>query len=417
MKKFACGIDFGTTNSTIGVVVNDCISMIKAEQDQIPTPSVLFFEENKKFPIFGQAAIDKYTNGEEGRFIRSIKRILGTDLMEKFTVINGQGRRFDELIYLFLSNLKKRAEDTVQNEISSAVIGRPVHFQDDDKNADMLAEDKLRQIAISVGFKDIVFQHEPIAAAFSHERHLKNEQLALVVDLGGGTSDFTIIRIGPKAASKMNREDDILSTSGIRIGGNDFDKALSMSSFMPSFGKGTTYGGKHLLCPMYLFTQLAEWSQINFAYKKENIDIIQRILYDSDEPIKIQRLLDLIEFQEAHRLLKVVEDTKISLTQKNEVSSLFNSFRETIFFNANKTSFEEAIKRDISKIEKSMKECLNLAGLSPNKINLLILTGGSCEIPCIRQTFKNLFPNATFSEKEKLLSVGVGLTEMARKIF
>lgn len=417
MKNIVCGIDFGTTNSTIGVVVDNCPVMIQLEKDKPFIPTALFFEEKNDFPLFGQEAIDKYINGEDGRFIRSIKRILGADLMEKFTAINGRGRRFDELIALFLKHLKSKAEYDCQCEISSAVIGRPVHFQDNDDLADVSAENKLHQIAEKIGFKNIVFQYEPIAAAFSHEKDLTDEKLALVVDLGGGTSDFTIIRIGPKLAVKTQRKDDILATSGVRIGGNDFDKALSLESFMPEFGRGTTYGMKKLQCPMYLFSDLSEWSRINFAYTQKNISVIQDVLYASNEPEKIKRLADLVEYQEAHRLLQVVENAKIALTKTNKIQTSFNAFKEIIPFYVDRKSFEEAIQENVSKIEKSMKECLHNADLSSDKIDLVILTGGSCEIPVIQQLFKHLFPEAIFSEKEKLLSVGFGLTEAARRIF
>ncbi len=417
MSETVCGIDFGTTNSTIGVVLHNQPQMIKIEDNKIAIPTALFFEEKKNFPLFGQEAINHYIQGDEGRFIRSIKRILGTDLMEKFTTINGKGRRFDELILLFLSHLKNNAEKITGTTITSAVIGRPVHFQNDDVNADQAAEDKLRAIAQKVGFKNIIFQYEPIAAAFSHERYIQDEKLALVVDLGGGTSDFTIIRLGANYACKTDRKDDILATSGVRIGGNDFDKALSLKSFMPQFGKGSTYGDKNLQCPLYLFSELSEWSKINFAYTPQNHNVVQNILYTANEPEKIERLLDLLDFQEAHRLLQVVEDTKIDLTQQENVSTYFSALSEKIYFEADKKSFEEVIKNDVEKIEKSMKECLELAHLKADNINLVILTGGSCEIPYVAQTFKNLFPNAIFSEKEKLLSVGYGLTEMAGKVF
>ncbi len=417
MIEGACGIDFGTTNSTIGVVMQNQPKMIQMEGNKIAIPSALFFEDKKNFPIFGQEAINRYIMGDDGRFIRSIKRILGTDLMEKFTTINGKGRRFDELIFLFLTHLKNKAETVTSIPLTSAVIGRPVHFQTDDPKADEAAENKLRQIAEKVGFKNIIFQYEPIAAAFSHERYIQDEKLALVVDLGGGTSDFTIIRLGLPYSHKTDRKDDILATSGVRIGGNDFDRALSLKSFMPEFGKGSMYGDKNLPCPVYLFTELSEWSKINFVYTAHNKEVVQNVLYEAHEPKKIERLADLLEFQEAHRLLQVVEDTKIELTNQNTVRPFFNAFTETVYFNADKQSFEDVIKNDVEKIEKSMKECLQSACLKSDDIDLVILTGGSCEIPYIIQTFKKLFPNAAFSEKEKLLSVGYGLTEMAAKVF
>ncbi len=413
----ACGIDFGTTNSTIGVVYQNQPLMIRMEGEKTAIPTALFFEEKNPHPLFGQQAINRYISGDDGRFIRSIKRILGTDLMDKFTTINGKGRRFEELILLFLSHLKNKAQETTSSDLTSVVLGRPVHFQDNDEAADKKAEDKLKEIARKAGFKNVIFQYEPIAAAFSHEKRIQGEKLAIVIDLGGGTSDFTVIRLGSTHAGRADRKEDILSTTGLRVGGNDFDRVLSMDAFMPAFGKGTTYGKKHLPCPNHLFAELSEWSKINFAYTPHNKAIVQNILYEADDVEKIERLSDLMTFQEAHRLLQVVETAKIHLTNQPDVDAFFDAFRERISFKANRVFFEDAIKNDVQKIENSMKECLVLAGLNANDIHLVILTGGSCEIPFVARTFRNLFPNATFSEKEKLLSVGYGLTEMAARVF
>ncbi len=413
---YACGIDFGTTNSAIGIMGkgHETPCMIPIENDKITTPTALFFEDKKTQPLFGQRAVFHYINGTDGRFIRSIKRILGTELMDKFTLINEKPKKFDDLIRLFLGHLKTKAEQQIGEEITAAVIGRPVHFQDDDLAADDNAQNRLEMLAKNVGFKEVSFQYESIAAAFSHELLLQDEKLALVVDLGGGTSDFTIIRLGPKQAQKQNRKEDILSTSGIRIGGNDFDKALSLTTFMPEFGKGTSYGEKSLTCPAFLFSELSEWSKINFTYTQKNIQMVENIFNQSHAPDKIQRLLNLLEFEEAHRLLEVVERTKIDLTSNTQSKPIFESFKENIAFSANKKAFENSIADDVYKIEKSMKECLKQAKITPKDIDLVILTGGSCEIPFVQNTFKRVFPAAQFSEKEKMLSVGVGLTWAAK---
>ena len=410
MANFACGIDFGTTNSTIGVLSAGRPVMIDVENGKKSIPTALFFEENNDSPILGREAIEKYIDGQSGRFIRSIKRILGTDLMDKFTIINRKPVRFDDLIGIFLSALKRKAENEVKQKLNLAVIGRPVHFQDNDEKADILAEEKLRKIGKNIGFDDVFFQYEPIAAAFSHEQNLTSEKLALIIDLGGGTSDFTLIRIGPKLMSKKNRKDDVLSTSGVRIGGNDFDKSLNLFSVMPSFGKGTTYGDKKLSCPAYLFSDLSEWSKINFTYTQQNIELVKRILNVSNAPDKIERLLGLLQFEEAHRLLNVVEMSKIDLSSTDCVCPVFDSFMEKIPFVIGRKDLDESIKDDVDKIQKSMNECLAKGGIKSSEVDLLILTGGSCQIPYVRGVFQASFPNAEVIENEKMLSVGIGLT-------
>lgn len=411
-----CGIDFGTTNSTIGVISNGIPEMIQVEKGKDSIPSVLFFPEGRQVPILGQAAIDTYISGVDGRLIRSIKRILGSDLMNKFTQINGRAFHFKELIALFLRHLKKEAEKKVGRNIETAVIGCPVHFQDDDPQADVSAKQSLSDIAHLIGFKNVFFQYEPIAAAFFHEQTLTSEKLALVVDLGGGTSDFTLIRIGPKHKDKTDRQADILATTGIRIGGNDFDKSINFNFFMPEFGKGSIFGEKSLICPNALFSDLSEWNLINFCYTLKNRRMIQDILLTARDPVKIQRLLDLLEYQEAHRLLQVAEDTKIVLTQQLSTTPVFEGIQYTIPFYVTRALFEDSVRSLIDKIDLCMRACLTQAGVTSDQVDMLILTGGSCQIPLIQKTFRSLFPDAVFSDKNKMLSVGIGLTYAAQRI-
>ncbi len=411
-----CGIDFGTTNSTIGIVSSNGPELVQIEKGQSSIPSVLFFPEKESTPILGQSAIDSYINGTSGRLIRSIKRILGSDLMNKFTQINGEAFHFKQLIALFLAHLKTCAEKNIQKPIETTVIGCPVHFQDDDPQADISAKQCLTEIAESIGFKHVFFQYEPIAAAFFHEQELTSEKLALVVDLGGGTSDFTLIRVGPNYKEKIDRRDDILATSGVRIGGNDFDKAINLGFFMPEFGKGTTFGEKNLICPNALYLDLSEWNLIHFCYTLKNIQMIQDILRMAHEPVKVQRLLDLLEYQEAHRLLQVAEDTKIALTQEVSACPVFEGFQDTLHFSVSRDLFELNVFQIVEKIKRCMNECLIQSGVSADQVDMLILTGGSCQIPLVQKTFRSLFPNAVLADKNKMLSVGTGLTYAAQRM-
>ena len=414
MLTSVCGIDFGTTNSVVGVATSEQVSLVPLEGQAKTIPTALFYTPSET--LLGRQAINAYIDGYEGRFMRSIKRILGTDLMDKYTVINKKAIKFDTIIAHFLKHLKTCAEQQTGTEITSVVLGRPVHYQDGGQT-DTAAEEKMRRIASFVGFKNIVFQYEPIAAAFAHEQALTQDKLALVVDLGGGTSDFTLMRIGPSYRQQAERSQDILGTFGIRIGGNDFDKDLSLACFMPSFGRNTTYGPKNLNVPNFIYSDLAEWSKINFTYTQQNIDMVQTLLISSHAPERLERLLDLLEYQKAHHLLNIVEEAKIHLTTLQNVHSVFDALSEPLEFDISRSKFDEVALDKTGKIEIAAKEVLKQANLAIDNVELLILTGGTCEIPLVSRTFRSLFPSAQIADKQKMDSVGLGLTYYAKSIF
>ena len=415
MRDIFCGIDFGTTNSVIALTDGRKVSLVPLENEKKMFPTAIFCSKTDR--LFGQRAIDAYMQGEEGRFMRSMKRILGTDLMNATTLINGKQISFDSLIAAFLKEIKTRAENYIHSEITSVVLGRPVHYQDNMPEADAEAEGKMREISKKVGFKEIVFQYEPIAAAFAHEQNLSQNKIALVADLGGGTSDFTIMRIGPNYRQKSDRKDDILATSGIRVGGNDFDKDLSVNSFMPQFGKGTSYGTKNLPVPEFLFSQISEWSKINFMYTPKNLKMIKDILLESHNPECVENLLLLLEMQQAHQLLQVVEQAKIDLTNQEQVKTFFDNLGKHLNFEIESKVFEKVVQQECNKIIFSIKECLSNANLEPDKIELLILTGGTSQIPLVQKSIRRLFPKALISDKQKMESVALGLAHMAEKVF
>lgn len=415
MQDISCGIDFGTTNSVVAITGCDKVELVPLEENKKTLPTAIFCSRTDR--LFGQAAINAYMQGEEGRFMRSMKRILGTDLMNATTLVNGKQVTFDALIAAFLKELKARSEQHSHTEITSVVLGRPVHYQDFNPNADKLAEDKMREIASSVGFKNIIFQYEPIAAAFAHEQNLTQDKTALVVDLGGGTSDFTIIRIGPSYRPNTDRKKDILATSGVRVGGNDFDRDLSVNSFMPQFGRGTTYGAKDLPVPEFLFSHLSEWSKINFMYTPKNLRMVKDILITAHRPDYVENLLLLMEMQQAHQLLQVVEQTKIDLTGQEQVNAAFDNLGECLNFEIRLNDFEQAVQCECDKIIHFMKECLSLANLKTDAVDMLILTGGTSQIPLIQRAIRKLFPNAFISDKQRMESVALGLAHMAQKVF
>lgn len=419
-KVFSAGIDFGTSNSVVGLSNGNAAKLIELEDLHTTIPTALFFSGSEIY--YGRDAINHYMDSDfdDGRLMRSLKRVLGTSLMRTGTRLNGKNIIFENVIKLFIQNLKNKTDLIAGTNVENVVMGRPVHFRDNDKIADEQAQNELERIAKSVGFKNVLFQYEPVAAAFAHEKTLNSEHLAAVIDIGGGTSDFTIVRLGGIHANKIDRTDDILANTGVRIGGNDFDKQLSLQTFMPEFGMGTEYcaeNDKILTVPNIQYFDLSEWSKINSVYNYKNINMVKSYLIQSLSKEKYSRLLEIIEKQFGHNILSVVEDTKINLAEKDSVIAPMNFMSNHIKIFANRKDFEDSVKQQLIKILESVNECINYAQIKPQDVQLIILTGGSTEIPFVRETLCKIFPNAKVSGENKLSSVGMGLAFDANRRF
>ncbi len=412
--SISCGIDFGTTNTAASLVVDDATpELLYLEEDKTTIPSALFFDTDNQV-YFGHKAMSMYTSGEDGRCMRSIKRILGSNLMNTDTYINNRRVSFIEILSYFLKNIKNKIDAKANYNVENVTMGRPVHFRDNDPKGDMQAEKELLRIATNVGFKNIEFQYEPIAAAFAHETKVQQEKLACVIDIGGGTSDFTVIRIGKNLIYKTDRKDDILASTGVRIGGNDFDKDLSMKCFMPTFGYGTKEGGqscndKILTLPTHPYFTMAEWSSINSMYNYKDLTFAKKMLYRAIEKDKVQRFVELIEKEKGYSLLNAVETSKIQLTQTPNVDVTLDFISDFPVISVSNENFNLSIQHDIKKIFNHIDECIKQAQIKPSNIDIVILTGGSTEVPLVQKLVSEYFPNAELSQENKLSSVSLGL--------
>ena len=191
------GLDFGTSNSTLGLSLHGQLQLVNLEENKPSIRSAIYCDAEEKAWIFGQQGIENYLEGSPGRLLMSIKSILGSSLMDKETLILNELVSYKNILTKFLFYIKGVAEAQLGQSLTHVVMGRPVYFDDNDIKKDKLAEDTLRSIACDIGFKEVCFQYEPIAAAIAYERTITKEKLALIVDMGGGTSDFTVIRLSP----------------------------------------------------------------------------------------------------------------------------------------------------------------------------------------------------------------------------
>lgn len=410
----ACGLDFGTSNSAIGVVRDGTAMLAPVEGDNTLLPSAVFFDqETKGRVLLGEAAIAAYVDHTEGRLMRALKSILGSSLIDEETSLGGRKVPLTKVVEIFVQNLKHKAEAFAGEEITSVVMGRPVRFVDDDDTADARAQAVLERVAREAGFRDIAFAYEPIAAAHHYERTVQREELVLIADIGGGTSDFSIVRVGPGRRDQADRSGDVLATSGVRLGGTDLDTALSLTSVMPLLGLGTQLVAKNLPMPNALYHQLATWATINFAYTYRNEREIAELQSLAAEPEKVARLLKLVHEGLGHRVAFAVEDAKIMLSAEERAAIPLAFLEAGLSALATRRDFDRAIGTATERLRKSAGDCIAAAGLRPEKIETIFLTGGSSRVPAVRTAVAQAAPTARIAGASDLLSVALGLAQMA----
>ena len=412
----ACGIDFGTSNSTAGWVRPGHPIMLELEDGKMTLPSVVFFNAEDEQTSYGRAALAEYLAGCEGRLMRSLKSLLGTSLIDGQTEVGGRALPFRLLLAQFIGEVKRRAESAAGRPFDEVVMGRPVHFIDDDKAADQLAEDTLAGIARSVGFRHVAFQYEPIAAAFEYESQIEREELVLIADIGGGTSDFTLVRLGPGRAARSERAGDILATGGVHIGGTDFDKYLSLSAVMPLLGYGSQFLSGAEVPSSYYFN-LATWHTINQAYTRKMQAQLPEMIRDAREPAKLERLRHLIEERAGHWLALKVEEGKIGLSGADRVQLDLDRFAPPVLLDVTRAGFDAAAEHLVAGVGATVAQLLADAGVQPGQVDTIFFTGGSSGVRALRERIAAQVPAARRVEGDLFGSIGAGLARDALRKF
>ncbi|WMR36100.1 Hsp70 family protein, partial [Metapseudomonas otitidis] len=400
--------------STVGWWRPDCEPLIVLEDAKVTLPSVIFFNTEERRPAFGRQALNEYLEGYEGRLMRSLKSLLGSPLLKSETTVLGSALPFKDLLGIFIGELKKRAEAAADRPFEQVVLGRPVFFVDDAPEADREAQDTLVAVAHKLGFKDVSFQYEPIAAAFDYEREIQREELVLIVDIGGGTSDFSLVRLSPARRDVADRQGDILATGGVHIGGTDFDKQLSLAGVMPLFGYGSRMKSDALM-PTSVHLNLATWHTINAVYAQKSQLALKNMRYDIVDTTGIDRLFRLIEQRAGHWLAMQVEDSKIELTEALERPIDLGRVEPGLVAPLDRAGFEKAVGPLLERIRASVTAMLAQAGVALEQVDTLFFTGGSSGIPALRRCVADLLPNARHVEGNAFGSIGSGLAIEARK--
>jgi len=413
-----CGLDFGTSNSTIGVFDGGQSRMALLEEGRPILRSAIFFDYETGECVFGQRGVNEYLNGAHGRLMMSLKSVLGSSLMQEKTYINNRLVPFTDILGCLIRYLKQQAEKLLGHEITRVVMGRPVHFHDHDPKRDRLAQDTLESIAREQGFATVLFQYEPIAAALAYEATITREQIALIVDLGGGTSDFSVIRLRP-GVQKMDRYEDVLANQGIHIGGTDFDRSMNLESVMPALGIGSMMQGMsgRIQVPKSYYHDLTTWHTLHSLYHHKIHRELRMIHNTAVEKKAIARLIKVIEKQQGHRILNAVELGKCLLSEDVQVDLDLKFIEAEFTLAVTRKDFENIILEKVDELVSTLLDTVADAGVRNDQIDSIFFTGGSTQIPLIRQKICSYFPNAMSVQGDVFSSVGKGLIIDARRQF
>ena len=411
------GLDFGTTNSVLSVAQNEEVEIINIDPTGSPRctlKSVLFFDEEGVVHV-GQHAIKQYLEfgGNYGRFMQSIKAFLPNRSFKE-TVVFGKRFEIEELVAIILKEIKHRGELHVGHTVDTVVLGRPVVFSDN-REDDLLAEERLRDAAIRAGFVNVHFLYEPIAATLAYETTLAegDEKLVFLGDFGGGTSDFVVMRLtGGKRDPRENRKNDILAVGGVYIGGDSFDSAIMWNTVAKHFGRMVQYKGstgQSLDMPMSIIRTLCQWHLIPRLRDKSTLQSIRNIKATADDRQAIQNLEDLILENLGYMVFRSIEKAKCELSIQDASCIKFSDRNILIEEGIVKPEFEQMSIDLVDKIRSSADGVISRSGVRPSDIDLVLLTGGSSFIPLVRQVFVDKFGGEKIQHIDAFESVALGL--------
>lgn len=413
-----CAIDFGTSNSAVAIRDGAAMRLVELEAGHRTLPTAVFFnadEGGKR--SFGRQAVADYIDGYDGRLMRSLKSLLGSSLIESTTDLgDGSAMRYVDIIATFLSHLRTHALRADGGDLGKVVMGRPVFFVDEDPKADAAAQRSLEQCAREVGFKEVQFQFEPIAAAFDYESRLSEEQQVLVIDIGGGTSDFSLVRVGPDRARQIERKDDVLAHHGVHIAGTDFDRRIELATVMRELGyKALGPDGKEV--PNRIYFDLATWHLINTVYTPRRVGELALTAHLYAEPAHHRRLMRTVEQRLGHALVGHAEEAKIAVSGGGDTEIRLSDIERDLTVHFSETGLIDAVSEEVARITEGAVHTATLAGLKPTDVDALYFTGGSTGLRCLSGAMCAAFPNATPVFGDRLASVALGLGIHAKRVF
>jgi hypothetical chaperone protein len=415
--SLAVGIDFGTTNSAVAIA-DDAgrVSLLP-----LPAPgggvastwrTILYFESGEEpsdvLVSAGTPAMQRYAeSGGQGRLVQSIKSHLASELFSG-TQAMGRNYRVEDLIALFLRKLR----DAVATDLGRrAVVGRPVRYWGADTAADEeRALTRMRGALELAGFDDVTFEYEPVAAARRYAAGLDHEELVVIADFGGGTSDFSVVRVGGGRAAQ------VLATSGVAVAGDSFDARMVDHVVSPKLGRGTTYKaefGREMPVPPWLYSNLRRWHHLSFLRSKKTEALLEKIRDGASEPESIERLIHIIEDELGLPLHQAVEASKRALSEKAKARFAFEQPGIALRSELARAAFDEWIQEELADIEQAVNEALTRAGIDARAVDRVFTTGGSSLVPAVRARLAKTFGADRLVGGDELTSVAWGLAAVA----
>lgn len=420
----AVGIDFGTTNSSVALVTGNArVELASFEFRGLETPSfrsVLYLEQLKTstgskriHSLSGPAAIQRYLEAEEkGRLIQSLKSHLTSRTLTG-TEIFGRRHRLEDLISRMLKDLRHAAEEQFHRPIRSATVGRPVRFVGADSSEDDdFAVARLREAFSAAGFEQVQFEFEPVAAAYTYESTLDRDELILIGDFGGGTSDFSLLRVGPGVRRRGRTPDDLLGNSGVGLAGDAFDARIVRKLVSPALGSNSEARSLNKLLPAvpaWIYANLERWHYLSFLRTNNVREILKSARVRALEPEKIEALITLIEEDLGYQLHQAVQQVKFELSRSHTAEFHFRDGSMDLRIPVTRTEFETWIKEDLKAVETCVDNLLISAGVLPSEIDRVFLTGGSSFVPAVRFIFASRFGEPRISSGNEFTSVAHGL--------
>jgi hypothetical chaperone protein len=431
------GIDFGTTNSSIALVqTNDAVELVSFPTGIATTESfrsVLYLEQRKQAGhtqikgFTGPAAIEQYLQAEhKGRLVQSLKSYLSSRTLTSTEVF---GRRYsiEDLISRILTDLRVNAERQFGKPIRRATVGRPVRFVGAESDEDdVFATERLRQAFLHAGFESVVFEMEPIAAAYAYESTLDHDELILIGDFGGGTSDFSLLHVGPGVRRRGRAAKDLLGNSGLGLAGDSFDArivrklvspALGSDSFERSYAQAADRPASIIpAVPAWIYANLERWHYLSFLKTRNVTEILRSARARAQEPEKIEALINLVEEDLGYQLHQAVQRLKVDLSHDDSAEFKFRDGSMDIAATVRRTDFEGWIAEELQSIERCVDTLLATSNIAAREVDRVFLTGGTSFVPSVRRIFETRFTAARVRAGNEFTSVARGLALRAREV-
>ncbi|HEV3318027.1 MAG TPA: Hsp70 family protein [Candidatus Angelobacter sp.] len=422
MTTSAIGVDFGTTNSSIARASHSG----EIELAQFPSlgaitdayRSLLYLEQVKERGVntlkswTGPEGIERYLSAEtKGRLIQSLKSFLSSRSLHG-TEIFGRRVTLEDLIARILRDLREKAEYQFGTAINFAVVGRPVRFVGADKEDDnTYAEGRLKSAFQAAGYESVEFELEPVAAAHYYESTLDHDELILIGDFGGGTSDFSLVHVGPTIRQRGRRPADLLGNAGIGVAGDAFDSKIIRQLVSPALGAGSEMRSmdKILPVPSWVYSKLERWHHLSLLRAKEVTDMLKSVQAQAFEPKKIAALLHLIQEDLGYHLHRAVQKVKSELSDKPAAIFRFSEGSVELTALIPRPSFEHWIADELQQIERCVDSLLLSSGVKSGDVDMVFLTGGSSFVPAVRRIFETRFGTECIRAGNEFTSVARGL--------